>query len=115
MVRNKVDEVTNVPKIYIIAGHKDKISRIKNVWNEKRGKLLIEFYVRKKILKIIEQEIQKIEYCSLEMMHWLYLYDIIENDHIKYPRGMTYGTEGGDLEVLVFIGPITQNMIRKKS
>ncbi|MFD1909739.1 hypothetical protein ACFSQ7_45995 [Paenibacillus rhizoplanae] len=48
------------------------------------------------------------------MMHWLYLYDIIENDHIKYPRGMTYGTEGGDLEVLVFIGPITQKYDSKE-
>ncbi|MFC6653329.1 hypothetical protein [Paenibacillus rhizoplanae] len=102
LVRNKVDEVTNVPKIYIIAGHKDKISRIKNVWNEKTRQAINRILRQKNILKIIEQEIQKIEYCSLEMMHWLYLYDIIENDHIKYPRGMTYGTEGGDLEVLVF-------------
>lgn len=102
LVQSDVEGVTEAPKLYIIAGHKDKISRIKHVWNEKTRQAFDRVLRQKNMSKIIEREIRKIEYYSLETMHWLYLSQVIESDHIKYPRGMTFGTEDENLELLVF-------------
>ncbi|CAH8771836.1 restriction endonuclease [Paenibacillus dendritiformis] len=90
------------PRLYIIAGHKDKICHIEQVWRKKIKQSFEQFLQNNKILRRIKEQVKKTDFYCLESLYWLYLSELITNDQIYYPREMKFSAKDKDLVVLIF-------------
>lgn len=97
-----IEDCIQAPRVYIIAGHKDKIFRIEQIWSTKIKQAFEQFLQNNKIMRRIKRQVKKTDFYCLDSLYWLYLSELITNDHVYYPREMKFSTKDKDLVVLSF-------------
>lgn len=94
------EDCIRAPRLYLIAGHKDKINRIEQTWRTKIKQAFEQFLRNKQILKKIKSRVEEVESYCLESFYWLYLSELMAADYVDYPREMKFENE--DLVILAF-------------
>ncbi|MHB8077206.1 restriction endonuclease [Desulfosporosinus fructosivorans] len=94
------EDCIRVPRLYIIAGHKDKICRIEQTWRTRIKQSLDQFILSEKILQKIKKKVKEIQSYSLESFYWLYLSELMTSDYIFCP--WQEKIEDEDLTILIF-------------
>jgi hypothetical protein len=89
-----------VPRLYIIAGHKDKVQRVEQVWRTRIKKAFDQLLQNAPILEKINESVKEIESYCLESLYWFYLAELMTADYVRYPRELKI--EDGDLRILIF-------------
>ncbi len=97
------EDCEQVPRMYVIAGHKDKLSDVEQTWRTKIQDAFEQYLVSERILRKIAKKVNEADRYCLESMSWLYLSELMTPDAINYPQ-MTKVShkEQEELEVLVF-------------
>ncbi|MEK3915914.1 restriction endonuclease [Paenibacillus sp. FSL H7-0331] len=98
-----IEDCLQVPRLYIIAGHKNKVNQVEQVWRSRVKQAFDQLLKSERILKKIQDKVNATtnHYC-LESMHWLYLSELMTADHAYYPREIKYTIEDGNLVILIF-------------
>lgn len=98
-----IEDCLQVPRLYIIAGHKNKVNQVEQVWISRIKQAFGQLFKDEQILEKIQDEVKATanHYC-LESMHWLYLSELMAADRTYYPREIKYAIEDGNLVVLIF-------------
>ena len=100
LISSDIEDCIKVPKLYIIAGYRDKVYRVEQTWRTKIKQAFEQFCQNEQILKRIKGEVKKREHYCLESFYWLYLSELMTGDHVYYPREMKIENE--DLVILAF-------------
>ncbi|TCL53610.1 restriction endonuclease [Hydrogenispora ethanolica] len=99
-----IDDCIRVPRLYIIAGHKDKVLCVEQAWRTKITKafeqLLQNVQINVQILDKINKNFKKVKSYCLESLYWLYLSELVTAGCVQYPREMKI--ENGDLGILIY-------------
>ncbi|OXS60880.1 hypothetical protein B1A99_04920 [Cohnella sp. CIP 111063] len=101
-----VDDTENgvqTPRLYVTAGHKDKISYVEQAWRTKIQQAFEQYLQSERILRRVKNKVNEVDRYCLESMFWLYLSELMTTEAIYYPQ-MTKvrHEEQEELEVLVF-------------
>lgn len=97
-----LEDCIHIPRLYIIAGHKDKVYQVEQIWGTKIKQAFSSLMENERILGRIEGKIRKVDRYCLESMCWLYLSELVTIDWVYYPRMVKYPTEDENLVVLAF-------------
>ncbi|MGZ7443023.1 restriction endonuclease [Paenibacillus sp. TH7-28] len=95
-------DCVQAPRLYIIAGHNEKIRRVGQVWRTRINQVFEQLIRNKHIQRRIKGMIKKTDHYCLESMFWLYLAELITTDNVYYPRMTEFSTEDKELVILVF-------------
>ena len=88
------------PRLYLIAGHKDKIKHAEHVWRTNIQQAFEQIFRNEPVLEKIQRKIKKINSYCLESLYWIYLSEMIVDNCVHYPR--EWKTENEDLVILSF-------------
>lgn len=94
------EDYITVPRLYIVAGHKDKVHHVEQSWRTKIKKAFAQFLQNAQILEKIKIRVKEIKNYCLESFYWLYLSELMTDDYVHYPR--EWKIENEDLTILVF-------------
>lgn len=75
----------NVPRIFIIAGHKDKVNYVEQVWRNNIKQAFDKITQGEQIFKKIKNKICVVENYCLESFFWIYLSELITTEYVNYP------------------------------
>lgn len=89
-----------VPRIYIIAGHKDKINYVEQIWRNNIKQTFDKIIEGEQIFKKIKNKICSVENYCLESFYWIYLSELITTEYVNYP--LTWKGEYEDTTILAF-------------
>ncbi|MEA4849271.1 MAG: hypothetical protein VB106_18720 [Clostridiaceae bacterium] len=95
-----LEDGIRVPRLYIIAGHKDKIKQAEQVWRTKIQQAFEQILRNEPVLEKLQRKIKKTNSYCLESFYWLYLSEMIVDNCVHYPR--EWKTENEDLVILSF-------------
>lgn len=100
LFENKDKDYLKVPRLYIIAGHKNKVASIERVWKKRITQFIKKNPNNKYITKNVEKKIEKIKFYCLESFYWFYLSEIITECAICHEMSLELDDE--KLMILVF-------------
>ena len=96
----ELEEHIKVPRIFIVAGHKDKINYVEHVWRNNINQAFDKIIQGEQIFKKIENKIRVVENYCLESFFWTYLSEVITTEYVNYPQ--TLKTENENTTILAF-------------
>lgn len=89
-----------VPRLYIIAGHKDKMNYVEQAWRNGINQGFDGIIRGRKIVTKIKNKICGIENFCLDAFFWLYLSEVITTEQVNYPAA--WKGEHEDAVILAF-------------
>lgn len=95
-----LEDCIRAPRLYLIAGYKDKVNYIEQAWLSKIQQAFEQILRTEPILEEIKSKVKAIEGYCLESFYWLYLSELIAVDYIHYPR--EWKIENEDFVLLAF-------------
>lgn len=104
LVSMDIENCIQTPRLYIISGHKDKVSCVEQVWRRRLERVFNQLSQNKyeQILKNINDNLKKTDYYCLESFYWLYLSELITSDTIHYPEVRGLGRKDSGIVILIF-------------
>jgi hypothetical protein len=98
-----IGDCLEVPRLYIIVGHKNKVNQVEQIWTSRIKKAFDLLLKSEHIIGEIQNKVSVAtnHYC-LESMYWLYLSELMTADYAYYPRHLSYSTGDENLVILIY-------------